>query len=287
MRDLHTPECIANHCGLYAIEPRYLSSAVAGIKAGTWPMVGALTRPETRDLYAVTPEGIAILPIAGPMMKGRSKYAHANTLDVRRGLRAATRDEDVGGILLLIDSPGGMVAGTQELADDVRSASDEKPVWAHGDDLMASAAYWMASQASRITANRAAEVGSIGTLAVVEDSSEQASIEGITVHVVSTGELKGAFTPGAPVTDAQLDYLRERVEELNGHFLDAVGRGRMLEGDGLGNVATGRVWGSVEARRLGLIDSVQSMDDTLLELGGVVAERRETAARRDRMRRRR
>ena len=93
--------------------------------------------------------------------------------------------------MLHVDSPGGHVAGVQALADTIFQARKLKPLHAHIEDLGASAAYWLASQANTVTANSTAEVGSIGTMAVVHDSSGAAAKAGIKVYVVSSAPAAG------------------------------------------------------------------------------------------------
>src|SRR5581483_9650939 len=108
----------------------------------------------------------------GMLMKGQSSMGGTSTVMARRDIRQAVADQDVAGILLAIDSPGGTVAGTDDLAAEVRQARTSKPVWAAIDDLGASAAYWVASQTQRVTVNSpTALVGSIGTLQVIRDLS--------------------------------------------------------------------------------------------------------------------
>jgi protease-4 len=114
---------------------------------------------------------------------------------------------------------------------------------------------------TRVTANATAEVGSIGTVAVVWDTSKAAEDAGIEVHVVCTAPLKGAFVDGAPITDEALEDLQRRVDDLNGHFLRALTRGRGLRGQSLARVNDGRIYGAAQAKRLGLIDEVQGRDE--------------------------
>lgn len=279
------PDCLAFHLGqLYAIEPMYLRRAVSGINADAWPTLTAADREaEARRPYSLERGGIAVIEMNGPMVKGSSKFPHANTLRVRRAVREASVDPSARAILLLVDSPGGMVAGTQELADDVARANKTKPVYAHADDLMASAAYWVASQAARITANRSAEVGSIGTVAVVADESSRLERLGVTVHVVSTGAYKGAFSSGAAVPDEHLAYLRERVESLNGHFVAAVRRGRGMDAARLAPAQDGRVYSATAAKSMGLVDQVTSADNAIAlirrDLAGAQRERDGKGAR--------
>jgi signal peptide peptidase SppA len=261
--------CYYRHLGYWLYEPVRFGNAFAEvIRAGTYQYpkrqveeIAAATTTD-RQPYPVQ-DGIAIIPIAGPIMKGGGSFGEVDSLEVRRNIRKAARDEDVAGIMILIDSPGGTVAGTEELANDVRDAGAVKPVFAHIEDLGASAAYWVASQASRITANATAEVGSIGTVAEVVDSSGAAKSEGITYHVVSTGPYKGSFSPGAPITEEQLAYLQQRVNDLNKFFLAAVAKGRKVSAKTVEGWADGRVWIAGTAAEMNLIDGVQRFDQAM------------------------
>jgi signal peptide peptidase SppA len=211
-------------------------------------------------LYATSAAGVAMVSVAGPMMKGYSKYAECDTLRVREAVRAATASNDVRAILLVFDSPGGSVAGTQELADDVMAARQVKPVHAFADDCCCSAAYWVASQAERLTINSLGIAGSIGVFCVLEDTSQAAEMAGVKVHVISTGGMKGAAVDGTPITPAILADFQRLIDGTNAHFLAAVSRGRApLTGDVLQAVATGQVWLGAEAVTLGLADAVGTM----------------------------
>lgn len=273
----HTPECFANHMGFYMCEPVWMRQAVTHIKAGRLP-----SRREAADLaepFELTADGIAIIAINGPMIKGESKFSQANTMALRSAVRSAASSEAVRGIMLVIDSPGGTVAGTGDLAAEVQAAGARKPVHAFIEDLGASAAFWVASQASRITATPTAEVGSIGTVAVVEDTSGKAEMDGIVVHVISTGPYKGAFADGAPVEPEHLADLQARVDALNSHFLEAVSRGRRLGGEALAAVADGRIHIAGKAQRLGLVDAVGTFEDAAAALRQEIETRSPRASR--------
>jgi protease-4 len=158
----------------------------------------------------------------------------------------------------------------------VRQAKAKKPVVAHIDDLGASAAYWVASQAQRITANPTAEVGSLGTLAVVPDLSGMAARDGIQIHVVSTGPYKGMGIPGTAITEEHLAEVQRRVNNVNAFFMSAVRTGRRMTTAQMQAVSDGRVWIAEEAQQLGLIDAVRPLETAMREVAGIVnASRRE------------
>jgi signal peptide peptidase SppA len=270
------PACIANHMGPWMVEPHWFAQAVNSVKAGMFQVQPP--DPSGFNLFSLDQSGVATISMVGPMMKGDSKFGGTNTLRTRRAIRSAVADTAVKAVLLHIDSPGGTAAGTEQLANDVRKANTKKPVHAHIEDTGASAAYWVASQARRITATPMSEVGSLGTIAVVEDASEQYGTAGVKVHVISTGPYKGAFTGGVPITEEHLEFLQGLVDGLNKHFLDGVSRGRGMAIGKVRESADGRWFLAAEAQERGLIDAVGTIDDAThsirMEAGRVKKETR-------------
>ncbi len=280
----HSPTCFASYMGEWAIEPKFLQRAAAAVIAGmvrgtdieppksqglampkaATAVVDPTSDPEQPEvMYIRTDSGTAVIQMSGAMMKARSKFGGVSTVDTRRYIRAATADGEVGAILLAGDSPGGTVAGTQTLADEIRAADAIKPVLGHIEDLGASAFYWAMSQTRRVTANRSALVGSLGTYGVIEDSSGKAQAEGIKVHVLSTGAHKGAFVDGAPVTPEQLAEYQRVIDDLNALFFQAVQSGRKLSNEQAAALFDGRVHIADKAQGLGLVDAVQSFDQAI------------------------
>jgi signal peptide peptidase SppA len=210
-------------------------------------------------------DGIAIIDLAGTLMKFTSSLDDGtSTVAARRQIRQAARDSKIRGIVLRIDSPGGSVSGTADLVAAVAAAARAKPVVAYVEDLCASAAYWIASQANTIYANnKTAFVGSIGTYAVVADLSGLAAKRGIRVHTIKAGEFKGMATPGTEVTDAQLAEVQRLVDAANAEFLQAVASGRRMTAARVAGLADGRIHPAQDAAGLGLIDGIRSLDQVV------------------------
>lgn len=256
---------LADYAGVWAIEPQAGSALLERVKSIDLAAHVATSRASyQRTEFRTTQIGkskIAVIPIAGSMMKAATSFGGASTVEIRRQIREAAGEESITSIAIMIDSPGGTVAGTADLAAEVAKANALKPVYAFIEDMGASAAYWVASQASKIFANdRTALVGSIGTLAVVYDYSKAADKAGIRTLVIGTGPNKGAGAPGAEVTAEQEAYYRGLVEDAQTSFDAAVSQGRGLSAKQLDAVKTGGVFGAMEAQRLGLIDGITSID---------------------------
>jgi signal peptide peptidase SppA len=287
----HNPQCFASHMGLWLMKWDIFSAGCNMIASGLTPSVrgGELTAMrEDNDsgkdklLYQVS-EGIAIIPINGAMTKGSTKYG-TSTVMARRAVRTAMADSNVEAIMLHIDSPGGTVAGTGDFADDIRAADRVKPVYAHADDLIASAAYWVGSQTRRLTLNATGEAGSIGVMGLVYDTSEQAKMEGVRPVLIKAGEHKGDFVPGMPVTDEMVARHQARVDEINAAFVATVAKGRRVPLATAQQWNTGETFSAAKAKAMGMIDEVARFDDALdYARREVAAERRQRidAKRRD------
>ncbi len=269
---LHVPlfPRLSEYLGLWAIDPKSfqglwqlharadLVAHVARQAVTPLPVVS-----KTEMLPAAGGRNLAFVPLVGTLMKQQPSFGGTSTIQARRDVRQAAADPNVAAILLGIESPGGTVAGVEDLADDVRAARRKKPVWAHIDDMGASAAYWVASQADQVFVNNeTALVGSIGTLLTIYDSAGAAEKGGVKALVFGTGPLKGAGTDGAAVTEEQRSYFQGIVNGTQVEFDRAVLRGRNLTGRQLADVRTGGLFLAAEALDRKLIDGIRSLDKT-------------------------
>lgn len=217
--------------------------------------------------YPVSDKGIAVVDVCGTLMKQESSLDDScSSVMLRRTMRRLRSDGTVRGVMLRIDSPGGSSAGTQDLADDIAALAADKPCHAYIEDLGCSAAFWAASQCGRIATNRTGIVGSIGTYAVLYDLSTAAAMQGVQVHVIASGPLKGAGTAGTKITPEQLAEWQQVVDALNGQFLAAVARGRKLSAQRVAELADGGVHVGEAAKAAGLVDDVESFDAALARL---------------------
>lgn len=207
--------------------------------------------------------GIAQIRLRGLLLKsvwsGYQALGWAtSTQDVAVQLERALTNPNVKGVMLSIDSPGGTVAGTTELAELVSRVAAIKPVHAHAADLMASAAYWVGSQARKLTAGSSAAVGSIGAMTAVYDFARFFENAGVKTHVIASGDLKGIGVMGAPLTEPQLADIQRVIDKYGALFIDTVAAARKLSATEAKDVATGQVWVGAEALEKRLVDGVTS-----------------------------
>lgn len=269
----HTHGCFSAHMGLWLIHDAWFWRALTAIEAGLVPQL--LDGQDDSSLeFGYDPrgelleDGTAVIPVVGPMTKaGSAKFGESSTLTTRRAIRNAVRDKDVERIMMFIESPGGHFAGTNELAQDLRDAGEIKPTMAHIEDIGASAAYYLASQAHMININPTGETGSIGTIGAIVDRSKEFEMMGRKVHVFSTGPYKGMGVPGTEITEDMAERWQAEVDHANGFFLDAVTAGRdgIMTRKQIERAADGRTFGADEALDMGLVDQVSFFDDFIQE----------------------
>jgi len=226
----------------------------------------------------------AIIKISGMLLKSKPFYfdmfdmAATEFGSIKTAISRAIDDDSINEVVLLIESGGGQVGGTKELADFIYTQDQlgDKPIRAFIQDMGASGAYWIASACRDITCNHNGESGSIGVFTVIEDTSKMFEDAGVKVHVIKNGDHKGDFTDGTVVTDEQIEAEKEIIDGLALTFHESVARGRNMALEDVQELGTGLTWLASQAQSLGLIDDVNSWDnfingiesDTLTSHGG-------------------
>jgi len=211
--------------------------------------------------------GVAVVPLCGVMMGSPDvidmMLGACSTPAFAAAVTAASTDPAAAAILIDCDSPGGEVRGCDEAAAAVLSASDIKPVVAYTGGIMASAAYWVCSQADLVYTSRAALTGSIGAYAVARDFSKGMEAAGIKTHVIKSGERKGDGVMGAPVSDEALAEIQERVDYLGAMFRGAVNKRRKIAAE----LMDGRAFNADAALAGGIVDAVCGFNKALADAG--------------------
>ena len=234
-----------------------------------------------RGVNLVTPEGIAVIPVFGTLVKragaveaasGLTSYGHLED----RIMDAAT-DPAVRAVLLDIDSPGGEAAGVFDLADLVFEARSLKPVWAVADEQAFSGAYAVASAAERLIVPRTGGLGSIGVSAVHVDRSARDAMEGFRTTTVYAGTAKNDFNPHEALKDGARQTLQAEVDRVYGLFVDTVARNRDLTADAV-RATEARLFFGEDAVAAGLADEVGTLRDALAALAVTLAEPRSIVA---------
>jgi signal peptide peptidase SppA len=219
-----------------------------------------------RPPLASAPEGIALIPIHGSLVKRSLGMEAASGLtsygDIAAMLDAALADSQVSGILLDIDSPGGEASGSFELARRVREVAAQKPVWAVANDAAYSAAYAIAASAQRLFVTETGGVGSIGVIALHVDQSVKDAKDGYHYTAITAGAHKNDYSPHEPLSGAAKTELQGEVDRLYAIFTEHVAAMRSLDIDAVRATEAGLYFSS-NAVAQGLADGVQTLEVSL------------------------
>lgn len=205
--------------------------------------------------------------------------------DLRATLNEHAANASTKAIVLNIDSPGGSVYGIQELADTINQIRASKPVIAIANSEMASAAFWIGSQASELYVTPGGQVGSIGVVALHMDYSAAYEQAGIKPTVITAGRFKWESHGMAPLNDSAAKAIQDSVNTYYESFVGAVARGRGVStADVRNGFGQGRMVHAQEAVKLGMVDGIKTLDGLLSGLGASLfqkeQQRRAAAAER-------
>lgn len=214
---------------------------------------------------------VRVIEVMGPLVRRQTWMAEilgwTTYEETIRSIEAAVNDAQTAAIVLVIDSPGGIASGCLECAEAVSRASKEKPVIAMVDGVGTSAAYFIASGATKIIAAPDSWIGSIGTVFELRNFAELERRMGIETTVITTGDFKAAGHRSHPMTEPVRDYFAGLVEKMGQHFTEHVSKFRKLSESQRKEVTSAKVYTADDAQRLGLIDGVgftAEVIDTLL-----------------------
>jgi signal peptide peptidase SppA len=237
-----------------------------------------------RQAQQSTQGSVAVLPIYGVMSQRmnmlQASSGGASTEMIGRAFSELVADPSVGAIVLDIDSPGGDVFGTAELADTIYAGRGSKPIVAVANSLAASAAYWVGSQADELLVTPSGQVGSIGVYTAHQDVSAMLEQKGAKVTLISAGKYKTEGNPYEPLTEEALAAIQDRIDVYYGMFTQAVARGRGVKVDDVRTgFGEGRTVGAREASRNGMADGVATLQQTIQRLVGSTASSAPAGAR--------
>lgn len=214
---------------------------------------------------------VAVIPISGMLAKGAGPFAEAcmgavNPDRISHALAQAVAAKDVRQIVLDVNSPGGRVTYIPELAAQIKAATQTrgKTVYAFSDEMIASAAEWLVSQADEVIITASASVGSIGTYLAFLNPKVAMQMQGYSLELFSKGTHKGIGLPGRDLTQQDREYLQGTVDKINAEFTAAVKASRPKASEEA--LRDAKMYDGPDAVRHGLADGITASWDEFLSL---------------------
>lgn len=218
---------------------------------------------------------LALVRIEGPIID--SKVAVDE-------IKEYTKDKSVKAIVLRVDSPGGAVAPSQEIYQEVRKAVAKKKVVVSMGSIAASGGYYISAPATRIIANPGTLTGSIGVIMEIPNIEGLMNKIGVRTEVIKSGTHKDIASIFRTLRKEEREILQGVMDNVHEQFIKAVSEGRKISIEELRTIADGRIFTGEQARDRGLVDDLGTLEDAIrsaAELAGIKEEEPEVVSKKD------
>jgi len=214
-----------------------------------------LSESETEDISSGSGGTIALVELKEPIISSE---------DFVRQLKRYRDNMNVRAIVVRIESPGGGVAASQEMYEEVKKTrTSGKPVVVSMGSVAASGGYYVACGADKIVANPGSITGSIGVISQFMHFNQLMEKIGIDATTIKSGKLKDSGSPLRPMTKEDKEYFQQMIDDVHDQFVTTVAEERKLKKDEVRKLADGRVFTGRKAYELKLIDTLGTFEDAL------------------------
>ena len=207
---------------------------------------------------------IAIIYAQGEILYGEGGPDYIGQGIINKALIKAREDKNVKAVVLRVDSPGGSALTSDIIWREVELTKQEKPVVVSMGNVAASGGYYIAAGADKIFAEPTTITGSIGVFGTVPNISELANDIGVNAEQVGTNLNSVDYSLFEPMSAAFRNQVQESIEHTYTTFLERVAQGRSISVVQADSLAQGRVWSGVDAKRIGLVDELGTLEDALV-----------------------
>lgn len=203
---------------------------------------------------------IGLVEIEGPILTSR---------EIVKDLNHFLHRDDIGAIVVRVDSPGGGVAPSQEIYNKIQSikSNGEKPIVVSMGSVAASGGYYVSIGADSILANPGTITGSIGVIMSYPTVNELMQSLGVDFHLIKSGQYKDSGTPFRSASEKDEEYFMGIVKELYDQFIHDIIIERGIPHKEMTQIADGRVYSGRQALELGLIDKLGTFEDAVYLAG--------------------
>ncbi|MGH8181928.1 MAG: signal peptide peptidase SppA [Steroidobacteraceae bacterium] len=207
---------------------------------------------------------IGVIVASGDIADGKQPPGTIGGDSLSRLIRQARLDKNIKAVVLRVDSPGGSVAASEEIYQELEALrAAGKPLVVSMGDLAASGGYYISAPANQIWASPATLTGSIGIFAIIPTISQTLGKVGVGVDGVGTTSLSGALTIDRPLSAEASTLIQSQIDRGYQVFLDRVAAGRRETPQQIDAIGQGHVWAGADARRIGLVDRLGTMEDAV------------------------
>jgi len=234
----------------------------------------------SREPSSMGKEKVAVVRLEGPIEMsspegGLISSQSTSPREFENQLEKATEDSSIKAIVLYVNTPGGSVVATEEMARAVKEARSKKPVVSWLGEIATSGGYYVASASDHIVADPATITGSIGVISIFPEYSELLEKIGVNMTVIKGGRYKDFSTGYRPMKEEEREMMEELVNSTYRLFIQEVAKNRNLSKEYVKGVAQGRIYSGTRAVEINLADETGSFDravEKAADMGGIEGE---------------
>ncbi len=190
--------------------------------------------------------------------------------DIRGLIRKADRNDGIKAIVFRINSPGGSAVASEEIANEIKKTNKTTVAWIR--EIGTSGAYWIASSADHVIANRMSITGSIGVIASYLGFAGFLEGHNVTYERLVSGNLKDIGSPFKEMTQEERVLFQKSLDSIHDYFVEEVAKNRNLKKKDVEKIATGQFFIGAEAKELGLVDELGGREEVIAYLEEKIGE---------------
>ncbi len=199
-------------------------------------------------------EKIALVKIEGPIIVSQ---------EIIDEIEQYRDDPSIKAIVIRVDSPGGAVAPSQEIYEEVKKAKEKKPVVVSMGSVAASGGYYVSAAATKILANPGTITGSIGVIMEIPNLKGLMDKIGVKTEVIKSGKHKDLASAFRGIGKEEREILQNVLNNVHEQFIRAVAQGRSIPIEKVRKIADGRIFTGQQAKEIGLIDDIGNLKDAI------------------------
>ena len=213
---------------------------------------------------------VALIPIKGVIVSNDDAEflfeSVASSTDAVELIEKADKNPNIKAIILEINSPGGSAVASEEIANAVKKVNKTTVAWIR--EAGASGAYWVASAAEHIVANRVSITGSIGVIASYLEFPGLLEEYNVTYQRLVSGKYKDIGSPFREMTAEEKEIFQQNLDSIRDYFVSEVAKNRNLNKKDIDKIANGLFYLGVQAKELGLVDEIGGKDEAIAYIEG-------------------
>ena len=207
---------------------------------------------------------VAIIYAEGSIVDGKEKKEVAGDRFAKI-ISDVRKDASVKAVVLRVNSPGGSVLASDKIRSELELLRKDKPLIASYGDYAASGGYWISAGCDEIFSNPSTLTGSIGVFSMIPDLSKTLkNVVKVNVTPVNSHNHSDLYNMTRPLSDKEVAYMQASVERIYESFTTLVAEGRDMDVKDVDAIAQGRVWAGSDALKIGLVDTIGTIEDATL-----------------------